>query len=205
MHNARHVTLLTMILSLALALAACGGSGDADAPQTDEAPQEQVQEEPQTTQEAPSRAYVLASLSGLATEDVALVAGAQGCDEYDNVDDLAQALIHGEADLAIVDSGAASALYQATNGSVLAIDAVARDGQPLAVSVVSIPFFSSTPDEVVAYVSAHQELVAGNGGATFLRGSQMQSELSEEILEAYVEDPSSVGGAQPPDNFYFLG
>ena len=214
MSMSRKVATAFMILSLAFTLVGCGGTSGGDEPQTEPEAQETVQEdeqqEEQATEEATPEEPVssgerLASIAGEVADDVALAANGEGSVEYKSVDALANALINGEVDLAVVTPEVSSALYNATAGSIMAIDAVANEGEaPHAVTVVRLPYFGTNAEDVVAYVAQHQSLVEGTG-ATFLRGSAMQRELTDAITDAYVEDPSSIGGSLPPDNFYFLG
>ena len=224
MSISRRVATVFMILSLAFALGGCSGASGGDEPQTEPETQEVVQEgeqespeeEPPTEEPAaddaaadPSSAGTrFASVADEAADDVALVAGEWGCSQLKSVDALANALINGDVDFALVTPQVASALYNATAGGIMAVDAV-RHGEaepPCAVTVVRLPYFGTNPDDVVAFVARHQELVeASYGAGTFLRGSAMQRELTSAITDAYVEDPSSIGGTLPPDNFYFLG
>jgi|GEM_PF-3909206 len=224
MKRSRQVATLLMILSLALGLASCGGSSAADAPQAEEAPVEETTEEqeapeaqgdedPEEADDAQPKEPVsveelrLAYVEGSVPDDVACVEGTWGCEAYDSVDALAQAIIAGNVDVAVVSPDVASALYNATAGSLMAVDAVALPDEPLrCTSVVSLPLFRSNPETVVSYVSRHQELVSQQVGQDcFLTGSPMQNALASAISDAYVENPSSVGGELPPDNFYFLG
>ena len=224
MSISRRVATAFTILSLAFALGGCSGASGGDEPQTEPETQEVVQEgeqespeeEPPTEEPAaddaaadPSSAGTrFASVADEAADDVALVAGEWGCSQLKSVDALANALINGDVDFALVTPQVASALYNATAGGIMAVDAV-RHGEaepPCAVTVVRLPYFGTNPDDVVAFVARHQELVeASYGAGTFLRGSAMQRELTSAITDAYVEDPSSIGGTLPPDNFYFLG
>ncbi len=224
MSISRRVATVFMILSLAFALVGCSGASGGDEPQTERETQEVVQEgeqespaeEPPTEEPAaddaatdPSSAGTrFASVADEAADDVALVAGEWGCSQLKSVDALANALINGDVDFALVTPQVASALYNATAGGIMAADAVthAEGEPPCAVAVVRLPYFGTNPDDVVAFVARHQELVeASYGAGTFLRGSAMQRELTSAITDAYVEDPSSIGGTLPPDNFYFLG
>ena len=224
MSISRRVATVFMILSLAFALVGCSGASGGDEPQTEPETQEVVQEgeqespaeEPPTEGPAaddaatdPSSAETrFASVADEAADDVALVAGEWGCSQLKSVDALANALINGDVDFALVTPQVASALYNATAGGIMAVDAVthAEGEPPCAVAVVRLPYFGTNPDDVVAFVARHQELVeASYGAGTFLRGSAMQRELTSAITDAYVEDPSSIGGTLPPDNFYFLG
>lgn len=224
MSTSRRVATVFMILSLAFALVGCSGTSGGDEPQTEPEAQEVVQEDEQespeeepveeepaaddTAADSSSEGTRFASVADEAADDVALVAGEWGCSKLKSVDALANALINGEADYALVTPEVASALYNATAGGIMAVDAV-RHGEaepPCAVTVVRLPYFGTNPDDVVSYVARHQELVeASLGAGTFLRGSAMQRELTSAITDAYVEDPSSIGGTLPPDNFYFLG
>ena len=218
MKRSRQVATLLMILSLALGLVACGGSSAADAPQAEEAPAEATEEQAASEEEAkeedaqggetvPLEELRVAYVEGSVMDDVACVQAQWACEPYGSVDALAKAIIAGKVDVAVVSPDVASALYNATAGSLMAVDAVELpDESARAASVVSLPLFRSSPETVVAYVSRHQELVAGQlGQDSFLSGSPMQRELSSAISDAYVEDPSSIGGELPPDNFYFLG
>lgn len=218
MFKPRQVASLLMILSLALAVTGCGGTSGSDAPQTEPADQDVAVE--QTETDAPSDegdaapaadpqegGLRLASVKGSCDEDVALLAGEWNCKAFDSVDSLAKAFIAGDVNIAVVAPDAAAALYNATGGSAMALDAVTDDASvPRSVSVVRMPAFTSNPDQVVAYVTRHQELVGASlGEDRFLRGSAMQRELTEAIEDAYVADSSRIGGELPPDNFFFLG
>ena len=224
MSISRRVATAFMILSLAFALVGCSGASGGDEPQTEpetqevvqegeqESPEEEpVEEEPaadDTAADSSSEGTRFASVADEAADDVALVAGEWGCSQLKSVDALANALINGDVDFALVTPQVASALYNATAGGIMAVDAVthAEGEPPCAVAVVRLPYFGTSPDDVVAFVARHQELVeASYGAGTFLRGSVMQRELTSAITDAYVEDPSSIGGTLPPDNFYFLG
>ena len=202
----QRVTLL-MILSFALLVWGCGAATGNDSPQTGGSEEATTQEQEPAPQEEPSASVAMASLSDTNADDVNLVKGAYGCADIASVDALAKAFIAGEYDFALVTPEVASALYNATSGSVLAIDAVCGDdGVPRTVTVVSSAAFSRDPEAVVSYVSSHQELVNSSmGEGHFLRGSAMQRALTQAISEVFVIDPSRVGGELPPDNFYFLG
>lgn len=202
----QRITLL-MILSFALLVWGCGAATGNDNPQTGGGEEPTTQEQEPAPQEQPSASVAMAALSDANADDVALVKGAYGCADVASVDALAKAFIAGEYDFALVTPEAASALYNATSGSVLAIDAVCGDdGAPRTVTVVSTAAFTQDPETVVGYVSSHQELINNAmGEGHFLRGSAMQRALTAAISEVYVTDPSRVGGELPPDNFYFLG
>lgn len=220
MKRSRQVATLLMILSLTLGLVACGGSSAAEAPQAEDAQTEEVEaetEEPSAEEGQPEAASEqavvdlkdirMAYIKDVASDDVAIVTGEWAGEAYDSVDALAKAIISGKIDVAVVSPDVASALYNATAGSLMAVDAIALpDEAARAVSVVSLPLFRSSPETVVSYVARHQELVSGQlGSDSFLIGSPMQRALASAISDAYVVDPSSVGGELPPDNFYFLG
>lgn len=202
----QRVTLL-MILSFALLMWGCGTATGNDSPQTGGGEETTTQEQEPAPQEQPAEGVAMASLSDTNADDVNLVKGMFGCTEVASVDALAKAFIAGEHDFALVTPEVASALYNATSGSVLAIDSVCGDdGIPRTVTVVSTSAFSQDPETVVSYVASHQELVnSAMGEGHFLRGSAMQRALTEAISDVYVTDPSRVGGELPPDNFYFLG
>ena len=223
MKRSWQVATLLMILSLTLGLAACGCSRAADAPQAEESSTEETEEQtaPEEDTQAdaeqkgaekggevvPVEELRVAYVEGSVPDDVSCVEGTWSCESYGSVDALAQAIIAGKVDVAVVSPDVASALYNATAGSLMAVDAIALPDEPVrAASVVSLPLFRSSPETVVAFVSRHQELVSGQVGQDcFLIGSPMQRGLSSAISDAYVENPSSVGGELPPDNFYFLG
>lgn len=221
----RQVATTMMILLLCLFLVGCGGKSGSDEPQTEvdeqqvEAPDETATEGDETTKdggevEADVDAGVVTSgqmkvacLEGSCEDEVALVERDYGCRYCKSVDGLARSIIDAEVDLAIVPPDVSAALYNATGGSIMAIDAVTdENGAPSAVCVIRIPYFTTDPESVVSFVAEHQKTVDHMvGEGRFLRGSAMQRELSASIADAYVEDASSVGGALPPDNFYFLG
>ena len=202
MRHARVAISLSMTLSLVLVLTACGGARDEAAPQAeDEAAQETLAQEQQPV-ESP---YRIASVRGQAPSGVAVVGDAWGCDASSSVDTLAKDLIAGRVDFAVVPSDMASQLYNATAGAVMAVDAVDAGDGLLCVTVVRTEHFASDPDQVVEFVARHGELASGASGVTFYRGSAMQSAVTEQLKDLYVQDASQVGGQLPPDNFYFLG
>lgn len=219
MKRFRQAVALLMILSLSLVLVACGGKSkpDGDDSQAGGEPIEDTQDqqgEPQDDgqqdadpEPGPSMSLRIGSVEGLASEYVRQISSEWGCTEYSSIDSLAAAFISGEVDFAVVPPDVASALYNATGGALMAIDAIApEEGSVSAASVVSLSFFKQDPESVVSYVSRHHEMVSGTlGEEAFLSGSKMQRELSDEIADYYVYDPTSVGSELPPDNFYFLG
>jgi hypothetical protein len=87
----------------------------------------------------------------------------------------------------------------------MAVDAVDAGDDLLCVTVVRTEHFASDPDQVVEFVERHGELASGASGVTFYLGSAMQSAVTEQLKDLYVQDASQVGGQLPPDNFYFLG
>ena len=224
MPTSRRIATATIILSLALALVGCHGtSGKAD-PQT-EGNNQPVEQQSQTEDDAKAKQGAEAKKDAETKEDatvdthtvatlfdeddgnVALIRDDWEIDSYTSVDKLAKDMIAGKVNIALVAPDASAALYNATGGALMAFDAVLDEyGDCVAVTVVRNSFFSSNPDAVIEGINRHQELVSSTlGEDCFVRGSAMQRIVSDAITEAYVENPSSVGGSLPPDNFYFLG
>lgn len=192
------VVVATFMLSTTLV--ACGG-GEATSAASSAA---------STGGEATSQAATVPAESHLVVGALNSVGGSKGAAlagstvGYDTVQDAAAALESGSVNVVVLGDADAAALYNAVEGRALVVDAVADEGDALVVSVVSLGSFSERPEEVVAYVAAHQAAVEADGG-TFYRGSAMQDSVSARIKNAYAEDPARVGGELPPDNFYFLG
>lgn len=213
-HTMRGMLSALMILALALALGACGpgeGASEQDADAADTAQPEGAQAGDQAgdaggdPEDPKSTPLAIATVGG--AEDVDLFLDTTAYKTYESVDELAVALAGGEVNVAVVPADAASRLYFATGGSLLAVDALIReDGTLPYVSVVSVSLFQGDPEAVVGYVAWHGGVAQGGAGAVaFVQGSQMQSAVTSVLKALYVEDPMLVGGELPPDNFYFLG
>ncbi len=233
----RHVTTTFIILSLALGLSACQGANSTNPSPTDggETVTQQQTDKGDTTDangksDATDKAdaekddtekdeasdgkkqpttdpTTIATLLPEGDANVKMVADVWKVKSYDSVDKLANAFISGEVSIALVSAENAAALYNATNGSLMAVDTVLDESsEPVAVTVVLNSCFKSYPEVVLKGMEQHQKIVTDTlGSGYYLQGSAMQGVLSTAIATAYVENPSSVGGSLPPDNFYFLG
>lgn len=140
-------------------------------------------------------------------------------------DELMDKMAKGELDIALMPANAASVLYHKTQGNVTALDintpgvaasddSISSAGEPrnkesgsilvTGVTLVRSDFLRENRSPIEDFLSDRSQKSLPHSNIACLTGQEMKDTLSEYLSALMEQDPNSIGGSMPGDDFYYI-